>query len=60
MELTYLFLLALTVLLIINNILTLKTGKKESGNELTEIKSLTEVFTSTLSTPLHLLNFSFG
>lgn len=60
MELTYLFLSALTVLLIINNILTLKTGKKESGNELTEIKSLTGVFTSTLSTPLHLLNFLFG
>lgn len=36
---TYIFLSALAILLIANIILTLKAGKKETGNELTEIKS---------------------
>lgn len=38
MELTYIFLSALAILLIVNIILTFKAGKKESGKELTEIK----------------------
>jgi DNA recombination protein RmuC len=39
MTLIYIFLSALAILLIVNVILTLKAGKKDSGNELTEIKS---------------------
>ena len=38
MEAIYIFLTALTILLIVNIILTLKAGKKEESNELTEIK----------------------
>jgi len=60
MTLIYIFLSALAILLIVNILLTLKAGKKDSGNELIEIKSLTGVFTSTLSSPLHSPNFSFG
>jgi len=37
MTLIYIFLLALAILLCVNIILTLKAGKKESGNELIEI-----------------------
>jgi DNA recombination protein RmuC len=40
MTLTYIFLTFLAILLIVNIILTLKAGKKEESNELTEIKSL--------------------
>ena len=39
MTLLYLFLLFLTILLIVNIILTIKAGKKEANNELTEISS---------------------
>jgi hypothetical protein len=39
MILIYIFLIALAILLIINIILTLKAGKNETGNGLTEIKS---------------------
>lgn len=39
MILTYIFLLTLAILLIVNIILTLKVGKKEESNDLTEIKS---------------------
>lgn len=42
------FLIFLTILLIVNIILTLKAGKKESGNELTEIKSAIGTLTSNL------------
>lgn len=38
MELTYIFLSALMILLNVNIIFTFKAGKKESNNELTEIK----------------------
>jgi len=38
MTLTYIFLSFLAILLIANIILTLKAGKKEERNELTEIK----------------------
>ena len=39
MTLIYIFLSALAILLIVNIILTLKAGKKEASNELTEIKN---------------------
>lgn len=39
MEFIYILLLCIVVLLIVNIIFTLKAGKKESGNELTEIRS---------------------
>ncbi len=39
MEIIYIFLSAIAILLIVNIILTLKAGKKESSNELNEIKS---------------------
>ena len=39
MTLIYIFFSALAILLIVNIILTLKAGKKETSNELTEIKS---------------------
>lgn len=39
MILTYIFLLALAILLIVNIILTIKVSKKEASNDLTEIKS---------------------
>lgn len=39
MTIIYIFLSALSILLIVNIIFTFKTGKRESGNELTEIKS---------------------
>lgn len=42
MALIYIFLSALTILLIVNIILTLKAGKKEASNEFTEIKSVAE------------------
>lgn len=48
MTLIYIFLTALTILLIVNIILTLKAGKKETGNELTEIKSSIGTLTSNL------------
>lgn len=41
-------LVVLTILLIVNIILTLKAGKKESGNELNEIKSSIVTLTSNL------------
>ena len=37
MDLIYIFLTALAILLIVNIILTLKAGKKEGSNEVTEI-----------------------
>jgi len=48
MALVYIFLSLLSVLLIVNIILTLKAGKKDSGNELTEIKSSIGTLTSNL------------
>jgi DNA recombination protein RmuC len=48
MTILYIFLVALTILLIVNIILTLKAGKKDSGNELTEIKSSIGTLTSNL------------
>lgn len=48
MTLIYIFLSALAILLIVNIMLTLKAGKKESGNELTEIKSSIGTLTSNL------------
>ncbi len=39
MTLTYIFLLFITILLIVNIILTLKAGKKDESSELTEIKN---------------------
>ncbi|WKZ76240.1 MAG: DNA recombination protein RmuC [Vicingaceae bacterium] len=48
MALVYIFLALLAILLIVNIILTLKAGKKESGNELTEIKSSIGTLTSNL------------
>ena len=48
MELIYIFLSILVFLLILNILLTLKAGKKESGNELNEIKSSIETLTSNL------------
>lgn len=48
MTLIYIFLSVLTILLIVNIILTLKTGKKEASNELTEIKSSIGTLTANL------------
>ena len=48
MQLIYIILLVLAILLIANIILTLKAGKKESGNELTEIKSSIGILASNL------------
>ena len=48
MELIYIFLSALAILLIVNIILTLKAGKKEASNEITEIKSSIGTLTSNL------------
>lgn len=48
MIIIYIFLIAILILLSINIILTLKAGKKESGNELTEIKSSIGTLTSNL------------
>jgi DNA recombination protein RmuC len=48
MILTYIILTALAILLIVNIILTLKAGKKETGNELAEIKSSIGTLTSNL------------
>lgn len=53
MTIIYILLLFLTILLIVSINLTLKAGKKETSNELTGIKYLTGVFTSTLSSPSH-------
>lgn len=39
MELIYIFLSAVTILLFVNIFLTIKAGKKDSGNELTEINN---------------------
>ena len=39
MTLIYIFLSALAIILIVSIIFTLTAGKKETGNELTEIKS---------------------
>lgn len=60
MTIVYIFLSTLAIFLIVNIILTLKAGKKKSGNELTEIKSSIGTLTSTFSIPLRLPNFSFG
>jgi DNA recombination protein RmuC len=48
MELIYIFLSILAILLIVNILLTLKAGKKESSNELTEIKSSIGTLSSNL------------
>jgi DNA recombination protein RmuC len=48
MEIIYILLSALAILLIVNIILTLKAGKKESSYELTEIKSSIGTLTSNL------------
>lgn len=48
MALVYIFLTLLSVLLIVNIILTLKAGKNDSGNELNEIKSSIGTLTSNL------------
>ena len=48
MTIIYIFLSLLAILLIVNIILTLKAGKKEAGNELTEIKSSIGTLTSNL------------
>jgi DNA recombination protein RmuC len=48
MTIIYIFLSALAILLIVNIILTLNVGKKESANELTEIKSSIGTLTSNL------------
>ena len=48
MEPIFIFLSILAILLIVNIILTLKAGKKDSGNELTEIKSSIGTLTSNL------------
>lgn len=42
MELTYLLLMVLAVLLIVNIVLTLRAGKKEAGEELTKLRSSVE------------------
>lgn len=44
----YIFLSVLSILLIVNIILTLKAGKKEASNELTEIKTSVGTLTSNL------------
>lgn len=48
MTLIYIFLTTIAILLIVNIILTIKAGKKESGNELNEIKSSIGTLTSNL------------
>ncbi len=48
MGIPYIFLSVIAILLIINIILTLKAGKKEASNELTEIKSSIGTLTSNL------------
>lgn len=48
MEFIYVILFILTILIVVNIILTLKAGKKDSGNELTEIKSSIGTLTSYL------------
>jgi DNA recombination protein RmuC len=48
MTLIYIFLSALSILIILNIILTLKAGKSETGNELTEIKTSLGTLTSSL------------
>lgn len=48
MTLIYIFLSVLTILLVVNIILTLKAGKNDSGNELNEIKSSIGTLTSNL------------
>lgn len=48
MIIIYIFLIAILILLIVNIILTLKAGKKETSNELTEIKSSIGTLTSNL------------
>jgi DNA recombination protein RmuC len=48
MDLNYIFFLTLSILLIVNIILTLKAAKKEGGDELNEIKSSIGTLTSNL------------
>jgi DNA recombination protein RmuC len=48
MEIIYVILLILTILIVVNIILTIKAGKNESGNELAEIKSSIGTLTSNL------------
>lgn len=48
MTIVYIFLSFLAILLIVNIILTLKAGKKESGNEIIEIKTSIGTLTSNL------------
>lgn len=48
MTIIYIFLSAIAILLIVNIFLTLKAGKKEAVNELTEIKSSIGTLTSNL------------
>lgn len=48
MAIAYIFLSVLAILLIVNIILTLKAGKKEASNELTEIKSSIGTLTANL------------
>jgi DNA recombination protein RmuC len=48
MTIIYIFLSALTILLIVNIFLTLKSGKNETNNELTEVKSSIGTLTSYL------------
>lgn len=48
MTLIYIFLSVIAILLIVNIILNLKAGKKESGNEFTEIKTSIGTLTSNL------------
>jgi DNA recombination protein RmuC len=48
MNIIYLFLSAIAILLIVTIILTLKAGKKEANNELTEIKTSIGKLTSNL------------
>ena len=48
MTIIYIFLTVLAILLIVNIFLTLKAGKKEANNELTEIKSSIGTLTSNL------------
>lgn len=48
MVLVQIIVILIAILLIVNIILTLKAGKKESGNELTDIKSSIGTLTSNL------------
>jgi len=48
MIIIFIFLIAILILLIVNIILTLKAGKKEANNEITEIKSSIGTLTSNL------------